>query len=165
LFFLEEFMRASPTNGTEVATMKIPARLHMVLTALLSAKEHAGLVGADLWDFAEEIAVLRAAGATNGDLRFLLTQKLIVHAEEVTAAKANRRKFRTIGKLSLPDRACFVLTSHGEELVRSIAPVNGIEHAGNGKARKRTLKPKWFSDQRELWLGNTLVKRFRRPIP
>lgn len=149
---------------------QIPVRLRVVLEILLTAWDHAADINVDPWDFAEEISALRAHGATNADLRYLLAKRVVAHAAEITRLRATRRKFKKVGPLMLPRRACFVLTPEGELIVRSnglsIKPKveNRVGHSTNGHARK-DRKPTWFGDRRELCFGTVVVKRFRRPAP
>jgi hypothetical protein len=150
----------------------ISRRLKTVLEILLSARDYALEAGAAPWDFAEEIADLRAAGVTNVELRCLLAKGLLVHAEETSPPEASRREFREIGRLSLSDRTCFVLTAEGELFARAVVSTlagSSPPEAGGDLLHELSgnhiRTPQWLSDRRELWVGNVVVKRFRRPAP
>src|SRR5262249_19199732 len=104
---------------------------------------------------------------------------------ETTTTRARRRSFRPVPSLALYARSCFVLTAEGRQVVRSLATVAAemAQHppgtdAPNGSPRpfvpnplpSRTghpwpalPTPRGREDQKELRLGERLVKKFRVP--
>src|SRR2546421_1030155 len=134
-----------PASCLDYAT----ASIRQMLQALLRARTYARRVGGDMWDFAEELATLRNTGIANADLRWLLHHGVISHAEEISRARASRRRFRELGKLMLPEKSSFVLTDLGESLMRRL-PTNGRE--SNGQHRSAPSRPLWHKDIRELYL-------------
>jgi hypothetical protein len=103
---------------------------------------------------------------TNGEIRNMLLQGIVVHAQETSSPNSEIRSFRKIRNLSMPARACFVLTEKGESFARTLdIPSNGHKLADNGRAPSTSLVPKWDSEMRELSVGIVLVKAFHRPAP
>jgi hypothetical protein len=148
---------ASVDNSPHMLTM---------MTMLIRARDLAHQLARDPWDFAEEISGFWAAGITNGEIRNLLLQGLVIHAEETSSPNSEIRTFRKIRNLSMSQRTCFVLTEKGEAHVRNLAePANGHQLTENGSSQRRGLVPEWHTDVRELRVGKVLVKAFHRPAP
>jgi hypothetical protein len=139
------------------------------LALLLQALDYALELQHSPWDFAVEIELLRQAGLTHNDLRWLLCQGQVEHALERPAAQGEPRSFLKAGDLELSERSCFVLTAAGAAAAR--ATVDGSRSAdadgtgnGNGNGEPQQL-PRWDADLRELWVGGKLLKRFPRRAP
>src|ERR1700736_5874941 len=86
-----------------------PDRFHAALVVLLQGIEYASEMECDLWQFAVEVAQLRAAGLTNADLRWLECSGFVDHAVEKTQAGNPQRVFRPAANLALVATSCFVL--------------------------------------------------------
>lgn len=142
------------------SVLRFPSRLKTALAVLLSARDYAKKSGTDVWDFAEELEDLRLAGATNADLRWLLMERVILHAQEIPSTKSGHRQFCPLGALAMPQRTCFVLTDFGETLARRLEEEATFPR---GAVTGEDVLPRWDKELRELWCAHILVKRFRRP--
>ena len=96
-----------------------------MLQLLLQAWDYAVQAGVDPWEFAEEVADLRAVGASHTDLRWLLENGWIDHAVEI-ASYHGRRRFRKVRGLSLPRNSAFVLTAAGKDLAPDWTPLPNL---------------------------------------
>lgn len=142
--------------------------IRAALVLLLDACERARSLQLDPWEFALSHGSLRDAGLSDTDLRWLLRQGLAEQRVETTDRRSLFRSFAAAGNLCFWPRSCFVLTEKGLHLARRI----GGYGAKAGQAQTAldpvagpTLRPRWLEDQRELWLGDFRVRRFRRPAP
>jgi hypothetical protein len=133
------------------------------LLQLLKADGYAREVRRLNWDFAVEIENLRAAGLTNGDLRWLACKGYVEHAVETTPAGSETRRFGAEGELTFGLRSCFVLTEAGAAFVRRLAgrARDGAAGAGNGTGRR--AGPDWAAACRVLRVRGKVVKRFQVP--
>jgi hypothetical protein len=139
------------------------------LTMLLQAREY---ILADLdccgWDFAVEIRLLREAGLTHSDLRWLIRRGYVEHGIETTRPGMPTRSFMKASSLAFEDDTCFLLTDSGASFVRQFCAEGALAEAlpGNGRSRAglaECVLPDWNSEVRELRLGGILVKQFRQP--
>src|SRR5436853_7395037 len=99
--------------------MSLSLSLQTALRLLLQAHNYKRELNRDAWDFAVEVASLRAAGLTSNDIRWLLYQDYVTQAAEVTSPLDERRTFRPAGKLSLIEDSCFILTATGLDFAKS----------------------------------------------
>jgi hypothetical protein len=125
---------------------------------LLEAYDCAQELECDPWQFAVELDVLRSAGLTNSQLRWLLQSGYVNHAQEQNDFCHRTRRFRRIPNLSLPAKTCVVLTPEGVGFV-------GAAHGGGEAARGGGVpgRPVWDHARRELRVGQVVVKRFKQP--
>lgn len=153
--------RSSPAQ-TSLAK-ELTSAQKSALVALLRAFDYSKIASTAAWQYAEEIGTMYRFTLTNADLRWLMQERLIAHAEEVPSA-AGSRQFRSTEVVSFSGRSCFVLTELGERLARQITldPEATRFAVESGSAH---IMPSWNADLRELRLGAKLVKRFRRPAP
>ena len=154
-------VESAPSHAEEIV------RFRELLALLLRAKSYALQSGLSEWEFAEEISILRSAGATHADLRWLVLNGWIAHAAEVKPTPTSRR-FHKLHSLALPRNACFVLTEKGEAAARRLASLASAPPSASANVRKdlallEGTLPRWDVQLRELWLGPLLVKRFRIP--
>jgi hypothetical protein len=150
-------------------------RLQAAFQEFLRAFEYAQDLQTNVWDFAVELSWLRRLKVTNSDLRWLVGSGLVDHAIETTSRGDVERSFQILPRVVFSKRTCFVLTSKGAILSRSIWGVDGnvIEHRPTTFRADATLlsiapqaefvTPKWDRDRQELRVGNQVVKRFRVP--
>jgi hypothetical protein len=130
------------------------------LGLLLEAHRCALRLGCEVWEFAVEIEVLRAAGLTNSQLRCLLRCGCAQHRLEQGRSRAGQgRLFRQLDNLRLPDGTCVVLTQKGVTLARELQAERETRDAGE----EPPDHPTWDRGRRELRLGRIVVKRFRQP--
>ncbi len=145
------------------------ARRETGLQLLREAYEAARSVNRDLWEFAVEMAEMRAAGLTRADLRWLLCEGFALHAREALGAGNGKRVFQHIPGLALPEGSCFVLASRGlgPGMVRFDPPggERGTPHLLGGTSPSRGIieVPCWNGTLRELTWQGQLVKKFRLP--
>jgi hypothetical protein len=142
------------------------------LAILVQASEYASKVGRDPWEFAVEITVLREAGSTHSDLRWLRCRELVDHATEITEPGDHRRVFRPTANISFSSSTCFVLTSAGARfalLARGQTPgtakgaFGDFPQAPNGIVTP--VIPVWDRELQILRLGDLVVKQFKTPAP
>lgn len=172
------------------AGMRVTKRTRTALSALLQSSEYAKELDRSVWDFAVEISVLRKAGLTNSDLRWLLCKGFVAHGCELSTDSQESRTFRESEKLAFSRRSCFVAKEPGIDFIRSVLDLDvsvqpalpenrpsecGVGHI-NGKqirdvepdgtnGRVEALVPVWDRDRQELRVGNQLVKQFKAPAP
>src|SRR4029077_14348715 len=97
-------------NGSLFPPINLSPTLRTGLELLLQAHDTAQSLNTDPWQFACEIDVLTKAGVTHTELRSLIHQGIVDHAQE----KPGRgRTFRPRGGLRLFLESCFVLTEQG----------------------------------------------------
>jgi len=135
------------------------AHARRALRLLCEAWDAAVAENQDIWQFAVEIGQLRALGLDHTELRCLLCRRLLEHAAESTEVGADRRTFRPLKTLVLPEQTCFVLTGKGREETSCPAALIAAEQPTTRRARS----PRWEGGERQLWWGKSLVKEFRVP--
>lgn len=167
LSFEEALRRAVPLDD---------ALLTAALEMLWRAYRYAADSGTDIWEFALEIDEFRRVQVSNSELRWLLSQGYVTHAEE-TASENGQRRFRRVPCMSLSDTSCFIIAEAGVALVESsdaAVPLTKFDaqkssmrtsELDGGVKRRLTVdaKPAWDAQRRELWVDGRLVKRLRRP--
>src|SRR3954471_19665648 len=87
---------------------------------LLKAAKFAEAANCSNWEFAVEIAELKELGLSWADLRWLICEGLLEHADELPTASLDLRSFRATSKLTLSQSTCFVLTAIGGDAAREI---------------------------------------------
>ena len=139
------------------------------LAALLEAYESASRAGDCRWQFAVEVPILLAQGASINLLRLLLRARLAENRQETTKPPDSKRKFLPLMNLSLPDRSCLALTDAGLALAREFfrKPRVHLEDpfpapSAEGLPRPRRT-PEWDALRRELRYGDQFVKVYRVP--
>lgn len=180
-------------DTSQDATMEWSPALRSGLAELLRGAEYAQRAERSAWDFAVEIAILRAHGLTETDLRWLLCMGYAEHAREITRLDEDGRQFRPLGSLSFARRTCLVLTHRGIGVARDLtrsrpefpdrtkvprAPPRPSGGNGNGhptsqaelphffgktNGHRRGAVPTWDKERRELRVNEKLVKHFRWP--
>ncbi len=163
---------ASSDEGAGLCDAVVPPEIRSRLRLLLKAHDYARDVMRDVWDFAVEIRVLRAAGLTLSHFRWLTCKGYVEHAREITMPGRNSREFQRGGDLSFSARTCFVLTPAGLAVARAVRDQNGA-HQGpqwcNGTtkrcARPAPPTPRWDTERQEFYVGSRLVKAFKLPSP
>jgi hypothetical protein len=131
-----QFDKSRPGQASNVSPQARRARSveDPALVLLRDAWECARDGGVDPWQFAVEIEVLRLAGLTNTDLRWLVNRGLLEHRSEQTRPGDRTRRFRrsTPRSLALSQRDCFILAEAGYQLaskgrLREAAHVPAVE--------------------------------------
>ncbi|QDU08672.1 hypothetical protein [Gimesia aquarii] len=134
---------------------------------LLDASYYSSTTKRPIWDYAVELSCLQKAGLTYNDLRWLSCQGYLKHAKEVTIQEDDGRDFRPSGNMTFGRRTCFVLTDEGLEFAENLQiPQNASEEAFSrplDELHRTEIKPIWHDIRRELWFGQSLVKRFKWP--
>lgn len=108
-----------------------------VLKLLMQALDGANGAGRDKWQFAVAKAELEAAGATSSDLCWLVSQRLVDPAVEVTRPGERERTFHSAAD-TLDAHVCFVLSHLGKVYLEQ----NGLAHGAPPAAAKRQSKRK-----------------------
>lgn len=140
----------------------IPASASTALALLLEGYDAARALGRSPWDLALSLHSLRAAGLTEAGLLWLVYQDFVAYAVETTRPGRSRRTFRRLRNITFTDRLCLVLTEAGAACARAARP-DSVAPSPEGKGAGQA--PRWDGVLRELWVGRTMVKRFRRPAP
>lgn len=157
------------------AVIRNDALLTTALEMLWQAYRYAARAGADVWEFAVEIDEFRRAQVSNSELRWLLSQGYVAHAQE-TASKDGRRRFRRTPSAAMTDTSCFIIAAAGVALLESldVAAPSKKSKAQRSSTRSRDAKrsvmrrsaveanPAWDAQRRELSIGGRLVKRLRQ---
>lgn len=140
----------SPTSHSPPRARQ--AYLSATLDELLSAHEYAKCSGTDPITFAVEIQYLNSIGASNNDLRWLMTQGIVSHLRAELDSNSPTRNMKATDSLTIDNHSCFLLSADGIEIARRQAADT-----------ERDVCPSWDQDSRELWFGDELIKRFRAP--
>jgi len=90
------------------------------LWLLHRAADYAGNAGRSPWDFAIGVQQLRAAGFSDGDLRWLCCKGYAEHAFDTSRPGGQQRTFEHAATLAFDGRSSFVLTTSGIQLVRQL---------------------------------------------
>lgn len=148
------------------------------LRHLLQSHHYAEDVGADRWEFALDLAELKAIGLTSSDLRWLVLKGYAQHARETTLPGDAQRSFRPSKSFTLSKHTCFVITDAGIEAAqqwvaagdvsrRQAAPAvsKSSEAARTPETSRSRISPHWDSDLQELRVNGLIVKRFKVPAP
>lgn len=162
-------MATENTPASDTTTQSSNARIGNNVRAGLSLLQQASMyaedTGVDLWDFALRTRRLFDAGLTISDLRWLVAKGFAEHGLETSNYGASQRSFRRMDGLNFESTSCLVLTRQGVALANAVA--NDFESMIDGTNAvlriEPVLKPRWIPERRELWLGDTIVKRFRVP--
>jgi hypothetical protein len=155
---------ASPQN-TEF-NLVMPSRLFPALSLLRDALAAANSLAFAAWEFAIEADQLRAVGLTVTDLRWLLCQGYVEHAQEQTRHGSTRRSFRRLEHLGIPAGCCFVLTAKGCQAVLCQAAEPGSAACLVGSCPSSLVDlPYWDAKLHQLYWRGCLVKEFRLPAP
>ncbi len=136
--------------------LEVGERLIQAMKKLLRAHRFAIDCNRSRWDFAVEIAELRALSVSNEELRWLIGKGLIDHAEEIPGDE-NRRNFNAPSGFTLSKQTCFVLTDIGIQQ----AQVQIRSAKISARSPEQSQKPCWDLVRHELRLGETLVKKFK----
>jgi hypothetical protein len=145
------------------------AKWQLGTTQLLEAAFYANDCQSAAWNFAVEIANLRACGLTINDLRWLLAKGYIEHAIETgRECSSGARKFRRRKSLPFNGRSCAVLTDLGIAVATRLCQPESRNVAAVPSAPQLSTVdevPRWDAASRVLWLGSKLVKRLTVPAP
>lgn len=170
-----------PSHSDARRTATTPAdRACEGLRHLLQSQLYAEDVGADCWEFALDLAELKAVGLTSSDLRWLVLKGYAQHACETTLPGDSQRSFRPSKSFTLSKRTCFVITDAGIEAARQWIAADEIARLQTDRlptvskapvvvpvpepSRSR-MAPHWDSDLQELRVNGLIVKRFKVPAP
>ena len=168
---MKDSMRRAHTNGKPSITQAfdetaIYPALKAAIKALLLGRQMADSLNVPIWQFAEEIESLRANGIFNAEIRWLIQNGLVLHAEEISLSKDKARRFRKIGRLTLSARTCLVLSDAGQSWAERLGTFSAEPSGPNGFHKENGVaRPRWCKDLRELQVGTHIVKRFLRPAP
>ncbi len=167
-------MKSSPgLSPADRFPVEFTPKLRMALQLLLEGWDYGRELERDVWEFAVELDILRAAGLNNNDFRWLAQHDYIEAGVEVTLQGESARLFRRDGQLRLTPTTCFVLTEAGHRFAAARlgtprfngAPVAADSVNGAGAARTADLGPCWDRDRQELRFGAVIVKQFKVPAP
>jgi len=148
---------------------------------LVKAAKYAEALQCSPWEFAVEIGELPALGLSRADLRWLVWQGFLEHAEEISSQPLSDRTFQASGRLAFCIETCFVLTpsglsaacflisdsaGHSDSSGQPPATDPRVD-SGDGSSASYLLlvKPQWNCDLKRLSLGKVVVKEYRRPAP
>ncbi|MDR3639626.1 MAG: hypothetical protein P4L84_37850 [Isosphaeraceae bacterium] len=151
------------SNGDDMSPLLCTRRLNLCVSILHEASVLARKAGSDPWQFAVEIAELRGLGLRHSDLRWLVSEGYIEHAEEKTRPKDKRRVFLKVENFAFRPSTSFVLTARGEKLTAQ--PGRALLEADKAHplSIKVSINPRWDPDRRELTWNDRLIKKFRLP--
>jgi hypothetical protein len=152
-------------------------RVNAALGTLLEALEYSEDLGWNTWDFAVDLSSLRHLKLSKSELRWLVGKGLIDYAIEVTMPGDADRSFRRPIRPLFCKKTCFVLTSAGAEVARSLAAKSDLGIMAGDRATVFKTKlasvstgvspepivPKWDRDRQELRVSSIVVKRFKVP--
>lgn len=136
--------------------------LRTVINFLRDAATYADDVSASQWEFASQIQQIRQLGALDGELRWLIKNGYAAHRVETTKSTSIARTFKQCRALSFTEQSCFVITSSGQDFAAACSSTTPFH---NGNRINGEATPHWNSQSRELWFGESLIKRFHVPAP
>jgi hypothetical protein len=137
---------------------------HAGLALLLEAFDAAREAACDDWQFAIELWALRDAEFPVTELRRLMIAGHVRHGiDRCPRSDKARRSVRPVAWLTLRPDSCFILSTAGAELARSLfrRPASSSGATAKKRAVGRKVKPRWVEARREFYVGDELVKRFR----
>lgn len=163
-------------NSRPRVATSVRIRLRDALALLARATEYAQELDRDVWDFAIEGQELKSVGLDVNDLRWLLYQGYVAHANESTKSNHQARLFEATSLPGFGRRSCFVLTEAGQEFVRlsRVLSSSNIAVASRGfsvvsdvekfsPAAQVRMIPCWDNSRRELYFQGELIKQFKLP--
>lgn len=153
-------MSSTPPQDPSRQLHDLPPFAPAALAELLKAYELTQDQQEDPWQFAVSITELSKAGLSSTDLRWLVSRDHLQHGRETTRPRARRRRFCRGVSMDFSERSCFLLTPDGAAYLRRLLPQQ--RPGRKDRATAQALKPRWDRDDRQLFLGETVVKRFRR---
>ncbi len=130
------------------------------LRLLLQAAEYSTRLERDVWDFAVELPILRSAGLTNSQLRWLYYQNYVEHRCEVTQPSDGRRAFAPETNLRIDDSTFVILTTTGVQAARVVCETQQLAIA---QPLEVIETPDWDDVRHELRWGGIVVKQYRTP--
>lgn len=167
----------------ETLPQQLPLRLRRALRRLRELQSYASDTTQNAWDYAASYRELRGFGLTHNDFRFLVVSGWIEHQQQLTAAGRLHRSLEAVDPLCFSKQSRFVLSSRGAALPTLPAtcstttkppPISPLQLSPDGGARKQArspsqsvlaTRPSWRALERELWVGDVIVKQFRWPAP
>jgi len=165
--------RVRPVDRTIAQDIELARGLPLdSLSALLRALEYAQSTRRPAWDFAVDVAQLRAMGLTDCDLRWLAWKGFVKHALESSRPSGMQRTFDEESILHLSDCSSFILTQRGVLLAKRLLGTvaaqtidldDGMVATAQEVAAHGDRIPIWDRERRELRMGRTLIKRFCVP--
>jgi hypothetical protein len=158
-------------SGTAALWARLVRRARQPLLHLVEAYHYSGRHAKDPWQFGIELGQLLTTGLTVSDLRWLVQQKYLEHAVEITTRRDRRRVFRPVSNLALAERSCFLLTPAGLAALGEATPAT-TDGPACAKGQERlppqkegeTDKPRWEADAHTLFWGERRW-HFRRDAP
>jgi len=148
------------TNWTDSQNEKPLAALGLLMRAATYADD----TSTSIWEFAVTLSELRRAGLTETDLRLLVRKRILQHAIELVSDKGTARKFKNQESLRFTESSCFVLTEKGVFYIRSLHSFPAENELDEVVERFDQLDfPHWDAEERELRVGQDLVKRYQSP--
>lgn len=144
---------------------KLTSAMRVGLGLLLQAHDIAESLRCDKWEFAYEIQALKEAGLNHNDLRSLIRQGLVAHANENSRIGSNGRGYRQAPGLRLHIESCFILSDWGLIVTRQLSTKENVSQPDRNKPLLDSIRitPLWDGVRHELRLGEVIVKRFCQP--
>lgn len=149
-------------------------RFRRALECLATTFQYAGVRRADDWQFALDLAELKANGATLTDLRWMIRRRVAEPGRETTIRGDAERSFRKLAATSFPAETGFALSPAGAselkltlhlgrtEVTHEIEPSPSDDAKARSPVGRRVIH-EWDPVRRELCYGGQLINRFRVP--
>jgi hypothetical protein len=134
-------------------------RLNGALNLLLEAYESAQEIREDPWQFAVQLAEVKAAGTSDTALRVLAHDGYVLHRHETTRLSAPRRTFRRVSNLAFSEHTCLVLSPLGAAILRDVRAEPLPPRPGQAGPPEEE-RPYWDRNRRLLFYRGRLVKGF-----
>ena len=141
---------------------QIPQGIINALFRLHDAAELASRFDLDPWQFAVELKTFQAEGTTANNCRQLVIEGLIEHAHEISLDADTMRSFRGANGTCFSGRTCFILSATGRPIAEKLVE---LQLSKPVRQNSPATKPHWDDEKRELYYGETLVKKFKLPAP
>jgi len=161
-------MSQEPQSNSLCRYVTSPTGSHVVDS--LSDADHSARVRArDPWEFAVELTTLLVFSSVT-ELRTLVCDGVIEHAQEILPSNGTRRKFRQLDSLAFPPGTCFILRAESRTnlvIANSFAVHDGPRSVSSESppATKGQRAPCWDRVTRRLLLGEQVIKHYRVPAP
>ena len=106
---------------------------------------------------------------SESDLRWLVVNGYVDHADDLTAFRDPSRRFRPCANVAFSGQTCFVLNEKGA-LLAGFGSKTADGPPCESAAAPDVLPfcadlPRWECESRVLYLGEWIVKRYKRPSP
>ncbi len=142
-----------------------PDEARAALAHLWKAFAYARDTELDPWEFALRLLHLIEQGVSESDLRWLVVNGFVQHADEVTTFRDPVRIFQPRENVAFTNETCFVLSEAGVLVAGRAGKAVDLPRDRSSNAPEAvsycSRLPRWDGGRRMLLLGGEVVKQYR----